>query len=145
MLYTLSPTYIHIFSLSEPLFVIISSQIWTSRLVFNASRMLRLCSNIPHLSIVVNRIPKETMSWTNDDVSKIWDFYPDLIKICPKLQAIERILTDKNYRAAPTLITSSFSEMTIIVERVSPFFVFFELMILSEILMFCRHVLKLDI
>lgn len=106
--------------------------------VINTSRMLRVCSDIPHLSVVTGTVPSDVMRWTNEGVIKacmnsadarlkaecpLAICYPDLIKTCTKLRAIEQILSMKKYKTAPALIMSSFPEMTLLIERVSLIFV----------------------
>ena len=47
------------------------------------------------------------------------DFYPQLIENHPKLEKLQTILSKTGYKVVPTLITSSFPEMTLVIELVS--------------------------
>lgn len=106
--------------------------------VFNASRMLRVCSNIPYLIVVGATVPSEVMRWRNESVTTMCSnssngrlredcslitFYSNFIRACSKLRVIEAIISDKKYKIFAALIMSFFSEMTLIVDRVSQFYI----------------------
>ncbi len=51
--------------------------------------------------------------------SPLADHHLEIVKICPKLQATEKILA--RCKHAPSVIISSFLEMTLIVEHISQY------------------------
>ena len=102
--------------------------------VFNLSRLLRLCANLPYLTILVPTIDKEIQRWTNEAVLRkcedkatgrikqgciLDQYYAKLVQHCPKLAAIAKILTSPKHLGAAVLIMSSFPEFLLVLERVS--------------------------
>lgn len=102
--------------------------------VFDQSRLLRLCANLPYLAVIAPTIDPKEHRWTNGKAQKhfqahdsgrmrpgcILDMhYQLLVKNCPKLVSIEQILTMEKHLEAAALIMSSFPEFLSVCERVS--------------------------
>lgn len=101
----------------------------SSSAAFTAARLLRLCSCLPNLAVsshthdqkyTNSEIEASCMDKTSGRMVKgcVLDLdYPILRNTSPKLDNIARIL--KKHKGANALIMSSFTEMTLVVERVS--------------------------
>ena len=102
--------------------------------VINGSRILRVCANLPYLAQLVPTVGNETQRWTNDEIQKncqsittgrikagciLDQHYANLVRNCPKLDGIARILSSPRHRGAAALIMSSFPEFLLVAERVS--------------------------
>ena len=102
--------------------------------VFHLARLLRVCANLPYLTVLAPTIDNKTMRWTNEDVIRICEntttgrmkdgcsldkYFAQIVENCPKLRLIVKILAHPRHKGAAVLIMSSFPEFLLVVERVS--------------------------
>ena len=105
--------------------------------VFSLARLLRVSANLPFLAYLAPKVGEDTMRWTNEDVLRRCEnkatgclldgcpldkYYPQLVKDCPKLRLIAKMLA--RHEGAPALIMSSFPEFLLVAERVSHYLSF---------------------
>lgn len=101
--------------------------------VFSAAWLLRLCSNLPHLTVVTRAISEE-LRWTNAEKTKsrmnfvtgglktgspLARHYNQIMLHYPRLRVIEKMLSMEIHRDAPAVIISSFVEIILVIERIS--------------------------
>jgi len=123
--------------------------------VFNATRLLRVCSNLLYLVFVVFIVFKNIMKWTNANVEKVCmnsiinrlkdkcfltNFYLRIIRNASKLDAIKMLL--KKHSSASSLIMFSFSKMTLVVKRVNRYLVLISSFLRVEVffILYIKHI-----